>query len=55
MNEWLADRGQDVLALLDANQYLFLPIIIGTEGAGFPWPIPAELVMALMGYQVFRG
>ena len=55
MDEWLADRGQDVLTRLDADQYLFLPIIIGTESAGFPWPVPAEFVMALIGYQVFRG
>ncbi len=55
MTEWLVAAVQAALAFLEAGQYPGLAIFIALEGAGLPSPVPAELVTATMGYQVFRG
>ena len=42
-------------AFLEANQFLGLALYVGIEEVGVPFPVPADTLIVLMGYQVSRG
>ncbi len=55
MAEWLGAGAVALLDQLETYQYGLLALIIGLEAAGVPWPVAAEFVLVVMGYQVFRA
>ena len=55
MAEWFAALAGEILGFLEAAQYPGLAIFLAAEGAGAPSPVPAELVTATIGLQIFRG
>ena len=46
---------ESLSAFLEANQFLGLALYVGIEEVGIPFPVPADTLIILMGYQVFRG
>ncbi len=42
-------------AFLEANQFLGLALYVGIEEVGIPFPVPADTLIIVMGYQVWRG
>ncbi len=42
-------------AFLEANQFLSLALYVGIEEVGVPFPVPADTLIIVMGYQVWRG
>ena len=42
-------------AFLGVSQYLGLALYVGIEEVGIPFPVPADTLLVLMGYQISRG
>ena len=55
MSEGFDAFRESLSAFLDANQFLGLALYVGIEEVGVPFPVPADTLIVLMGYQVFRG
>ena len=55
MSEGFDAFRESLSAFLGANQFLGLALYVGIEEVGVPFPVPADTLIVLMGYQVFRG
>ena len=55
MFEFFAGLRETLQAFLEAHQYKALAALIGIEEAGLPLPLPGDLAIVFMGYQVSLG
>ena len=55
MTEFFASLRETLQAFLEAHQYKALAVLIGVEEAGVPLPLPGDLAIVFMGYQVSLG
>ena len=55
MFEFFAGLRETLEAFLEAHQYKALAVLIGVEEAGVPLPLPGDLAIVFMGYQVSLG
>ncbi len=55
MTEFFAGLRETLQAFLEAHQYKALAVLIGVEEAGVPLPLPGDLAIVFMGYQVSLG
>lgn len=55
MEEFFAGLRVTLRAFLELHQYKALALLIGVEEAGVPLPLPGDLAIAFMGYQVSLG
>ena len=55
MGEFFDGLRLTLQAFLEAHQYKALAVLIGIEEAGLPLPLPGDLAIVFMGYQVSLG
>ena len=55
MTEFFDSVRDTLLAFLQAHQYKALALLIGIEEAGVPLPLPGDVALVFMGYQVWLG
>tara|TARA_B100001123_G_scaffold451198_1_gene628344 strand:+ start:1377 stop:2237 length:861 start_codon:yes stop_codon:yes gene_type:complete len=55
MLDFMSGVQASLLAFLEANQYTALALLITVEEAGVPLPLPGDLAVVFMGFQVSSG